>query len=60
MSKEWMLIWMLTFCNDHEWMQTRIAKLPLEDLIEAIGDALKGTYLPAELTCIVVIGKGSK
>ena len=46
--------------NDEEWMRTRKATLTLEEVIEAIGDAFKDTYLPAELTYIVVIGDGSK
>ena len=44
-------------------MQTRQATLTLEELIETMGNAFKETYsprMPAELTYIVVICKGSK
>ena len=48
-----MFSWILTVRNDEEWMLTRKATLTLEEVIEAMGNAFKDTYLaraPAELT----------
>ena len=50
----------LTVRNDEEWMRTRKATLRLEEVIEAMGDAFKDTYLPRAPAELTVIGDGSK